>query len=196
MFTNLFIQGNKNKQYVHYFVRLLNVSNFLPEISSAIIENMKDIDNTHIGDTAYVAGQRGYSSLACMASYIIPIDWSSNVFQLLCSHTKLYWCPFVFKTISSTVWTKYINPICRIYEYCIELLNFKRKFLIRTGTRTRTSRSLAWSSTLELSWFSCQFKKRVWRRTGRRTRIAQWYSARLEIWRSKFESRFRFKFFS
>ena len=38
------------------------------------------------------------------------------------------------------------------------------------------------------------FKRRVWRLTGRTTKIAQWYSARLEIWRSEFW--FRFKFFS
>ena len=40
------------------------------------------------------------------------------------------------------------------------------------------------------------FKRRIWRWTGRRTRIAQRWSARLEIWRSQSKSQFRFKFFS
>ena len=37
------------------------------------------------------------------------------------------------------------------------ILYFKRKMWTWTGTRTRTSRSLAWRSTIELSWFNCQF---------------------------------------
>ena len=37
------------------------------------------------------------------------------------------------------------------------LLNIKRKIWTWTGTQTRTSRSPAWRSTIELSWFSCQF---------------------------------------
>ena len=36
-------------------------------------------------------------------------------------------------------------------------LNIKRKIWTWTRIRTRTSRSLAWRSTIELSWFSCQF---------------------------------------
>ena len=41
------------------------------------------------------------------------------------------------------------------------LLNFKRKIWTWTRTRTWTSRSLTWRSTIELSWFSCQFTFKV-----------------------------------
>ena len=46
------------------------------------------------------------------------------------------------------------------YDLCLctsTLLNFKRKIWTWTGTWIRTSRSLARRSTIELSWFSCQF---------------------------------------
>ena len=48
--------------------------------------------------------------------------------------------------------------------YIFPLINFKGKIWSRTGIQTRTSRSLAWHSTIELSWFLFQltFKLSSW----------------------------------
>ena len=43
------------------------------------------------------------------------------------------------------------------WENILLFLNFKRKIWIWTGIRTRTSRSLACRSTIELCWFLFQF---------------------------------------
>ena len=67
----------------------------------------------------------------------------------------------------------------QIYNLCLwkfTLSDFKKK--IWTWTGTQTSRFLTWRSTIELSWFNCQFKLKssFWNTntTGSWTRIAQW----------------------
>ena len=69
--------------------------------------------------------------------------------------------PLVLNQITSNClrkaeWTPVSDAVSQKNNLRKYLLNFKRKIWTWTRTQTRASRSLAWRSIIELSWFFCQ----------------------------------------
>ena len=90
---------------------------------------------------------------------------------------------------------------CRQTKTCLIKLKFNKKnisitqYIEKKGKLARkVTRSLVESTQTHGNVSGICFKRKVWVWTGSWTKIAHWQSARLEIWR--FESQFRFKYFS